>query len=56
MAKGECSCWMPYPNELCRKNNGSWKCVDKYENIKPLTHPFKPGGKTKCRKKDIADK
>ena len=32
----ECTCWMEYPNENKRHNNGSWKCVDKYKNVRQL--------------------
>ncbi len=34
MAKGECTCWNDYPNEHCKNENGSWKCVDKYECVR----------------------
>lgn len=51
--KGECSCWIEYPNELCKRKN-TWKCVDKYECIKQLE--YRENGrakhKTVCRKKE----
>lgn len=30
----QCSCYMPYPNELHKNSKGTWKCVDKYRPIK----------------------
>ena len=54
----ECTCWVEYPNESHRKQNGKWKCVDDYECIRPLdVRPIegmpcpKYVRKTKCRKK-----
>ena len=56
MAKGECSCWLEYPNERCKRKNG-WRCVDEYECIKPLR--YNANGtvkfKTVCRKKEVVD-
>ena len=34
--KGCCTCWMEYPNELNKKHNGKWKCVDSYKCVRPL--------------------
>ena len=28
----DCSCYSTYPNERC-KNNGTWRCIDKYRPI-----------------------
>ena len=49
--KGECTCWMPYPNELMRKSNGEWKCVEEYENVRPLKGYYGRGNKTKCKRR-----
>ena len=53
--KGECTCYLEYPNALHKKGNGKWICVDKYECIRPLER--KADGtvklKTKCRKKEV---
>ena len=49
--RGECTCWMPYPNELCRNADGSWKCVEEYENVRPLTGSYGRGKKTKCKRR-----
>lgn len=53
--KGECSCYMEYPNVLHKKRTGKWLCVDKYECVRALER--KPDGtvkrKTKCMKRDI---
>ena len=43
-----CSCWQNYPNKNHRKDNGRWKCVDCYENIKNTDGKRK----TKCVKKE----
>jgi len=57
MAKGECSCWLDYPNANHKRRNGHWKCVDKYECIRQLQR--KQNGtvrhKTVCRKKEVVD-
>ena len=46
----QCSCYMPYPNENCKRKNGKWKCVDKYKPIKfERKHIYQP--MTKCVKK-----
>ena len=54
----ECSCWVKYPNPMCKKDNGKWKCVDDYECIRDLEIKMtKVGvscvsGKTHCRRKE----
>ena len=52
----ECSCWCEYPNLNYKKDNGKWKCKDKYECVRNLERiKNKNGGyylrKTKCIKK-----
>lgn len=43
-----CSCWCEWPNVNHKKENGSWKCVDRYECERQ-----KDGNrKTKCRLKE----
>ena len=55
--KGECSCWVKYPNPNHKKKNGKWKCVDDYECIRDLQQSITSIGcivdrrKTKCRRK-----
>lgn len=48
----DCSCYIEYPNPNHMRKNGTWICIDRYENIKdyeprtiysPITH---------CKKKD----
>lgn len=46
----QCSCYMPYPNENHKNRNGSWKCNDKYEQIK-FKQSSKYGPITKCKRK-----
>lgn len=51
--RGECSCYLKYPNELHKRNTGKWICVDEYECVRPIE--YKEDGtvkrKTLCRKK-----
>ena len=48
----QCSCYMEYPNISCKKANGKWICVDKYEKVEGWKSPRKHGCKTHCRRKD----
>ena len=59
--KGECSCWIPYPNKYMKKADGKWRCVDEYECVKDRQRgaiQMENGcyrivnSKTKCRKKE----
>lgn len=50
MSKWDCSCWVHYPNDAYKKENGNWKCVDKYKCIRDLQEPYK--AKTHCRRKN----
>ena len=52
MARGECHCWVPYPNESHKNKNGTWKCVDKYECVRDLGADGK-GKSTFCRRKNL---
>lgn len=45
-----CSCWVDYPNKAHKKNNGKWRCVDKYRCIRKRTGTGYNGLKTKCEK------
>ena len=49
-----CTCWMEYPNELVKRKNGKWICVDEYECVRPLRHLGEGGcsRKTMCVKKE----
>ena len=38
--KTRCSCYHTYPNKLCIKSNGKWKCMN-YRCIKPLDYNTK---------------
>ena len=49
--KGECTCWVPYHNELMRKSNGAWKCVEEYKNVRQLKGYYGRGNKTKCKRR-----
>lgn len=58
--KGECSCWVEYPNERHKRPSGKWICVDKYECVRPLKVQIFCNGeivratrKTLCRKKEV---
>lgn len=48
--KGECTCWLAYPNECVRKSNGKWKCVEEYVCVKD-NKGIHSNGKTKCKKR-----
>ena len=51
--KSYCKCWVKYPNELQKKSNGKWKCVDKYKCIKQLGRDENgKKHKTKCERID----
>ena len=46
----QCSCYQPYPNEMHRNKNGTWKCIDRYKPIKfKRKHTHQP--MTRCVKK-----
>lgn len=53
----ECTCYCEYPNKNHLMSSGRWKCVDKYECVRPLEEidlglPFpRVIRKTKCVKK-----
>lgn len=47
----DCSCWVTYPNESHKKDNGKWKCVDKFECVHSTKTGYKYGDKTKCQRK-----
>lgn len=48
-----CTCWLDYPNPNHKKDNGSWKCKDKYTCIRKRTGKWSGYGlKTKCIKKE----
>lgn len=57
----KCSCWQKYPNELHKKKNGKWKCVDNYHCVRDLVERVTAFGKTVqikktvCEKKEAAD-
>lgn len=29
-----CSCWVQYPNKCYKKDNGKWKCIDRYKCVR----------------------
>ena len=46
-----CTCWANYPNKAHKKNNGTWRCVDKYRCVRKRTGTSQYSGlKTKCVK------
>ena len=47
-----CSCHLHYPNNLVKRKNGKWKCVDRYECVKDLDPQSKCRfiENTKCRR------
>ena len=47
----ECRCWSKYPNQMQKKSNGQWKCVDCYELVKKGDWKHK----TRCKLKEGAD-
>lgn len=49
---GWCTCHCTAPNEACKRKNGKWKCVDKYEYV--YTSRYTANLITHCRKKEAA--
>lgn len=45
----ECKCWSKYPNQMQKKSNGQWKCVDCYELVKQGDWKHK----TRCKLKEV---
>lgn len=48
----ECRCWSDYPNQMLKKDNGQWKCVDCYELVKEGDFRHK----TRCKLKDVEER
>lgn len=46
--KATCTCWLPYPNENLKRDNGNWRCKDCYECVKQTDGKHK----TKCVRKE----
>lgn len=52
----DCSCYLPYPNKSCKRKDGKWKCVDKYEPVKHrIRDRYGPITQCKRRKHDQMD-
>lgn len=54
MAK--CSCWHKYPNELQKKPDGKWKCVDDYQCIRDLVEKPTSMGLVMQLKKTVCER
>ena len=45
----ECRCWSNYPNQMHKKSDGQWKCVDCYKLVKQGDWKHK----TRCKLKEV---
>ena len=52
----KCSCWHKYPNELHKKGNGKWKCVDEYQCVRELVERTTAFGQTVQIKKTVCER
>ena len=52
--RGECTCWVKYPNKAHKHDNGKWKCVDCYVNVRQLNEST-TAKKTRCLKRELAE-
>lgn len=53
----DCSCYMTWPNKNHRKDNGEWRCVDRYVPMRHNTKGADVGHMpcTKCIRKEHLD-